>query len=89
MKYLPLYYEWAKRKKIPNNGLCLTPLRGNYLDLFAVKDINNSTCWYWGYDGEFYYFQNISSWKQREIKFRFTPVRQNIMLFICAMNGEL
>jgi len=47
---------------------------------------------YWGYDGRnllpMFEF-NTSKEEADEIRYKFTPLRQNLILFLAAMNNEL
>lgn len=79
-KYLALYYEWMKTGKLPNeNGLCSEFSRPSSWDfedhpLFPLFIPDGSDCWnYWA--------------GARGI--RFNPLRQNIVLLMAAMAGEL
>jgi hypothetical protein len=89
-KYLPLYYEWMKTGTMPSAGLCeifydfaedyedcffslMKPTQSDYDQLFD----ENLPRIYWGLG------EPIGSTKA------FTPLRQNIVLFMAAMNGEL
>lgn len=89
MKYLPLYYEWGKTGLLPNNGLCWSlgwpdELNGGIL---SPKNIGG----YWGYVGN-----NVSGFDvvhnkelYKRVAREFTALRQNIILFLAAMAGEL
>lgn len=81
-KYLPLYYEWSKARKLPNqNGLCGEFGRaqsGNWSfeenPLFLLLVPDGAEKWsYWA----------------GGIGVRFNPLRQNIVLLMAALNGEL
>lgn len=83
MKYLPYYKEFIKTGRMSKSGLCKIFPKDDFLELFTPTDcvVNN---WHWGsgYD--------IGSPEHNEIfVFTFTPMRQNILLFMAAMNGEL
>lgn len=92
MKYLPLYFKWLKTKRIPRGGLCGSlqerGQKNHELSIFAEYSHDWDGA-YWGYDGDFYNWDEITTTKQREIAFSFTPLRQNIVLFLAAMNNEL
>lgn len=92
MKYLPLYKKWIINGKLPHSGLC-NCFEGldNVLRLFEKYDSHSCSgyAWYWGYDGVFYDFGDISKRKQMAIKREFTTLRQNIVLLMAAMAGEL
>jgi len=81
-KYLPLYYKWMKQGRIPNDGLCNSL---DYSEEFRLYFANNLRG-YWGYNGESTH--NLCE-IDPEGPYKFTPLRQNIVLFLAAMNGEL
>jgi len=85
--YLDFYYKCMKTGRLPNDGLC------NYFGFFIgdnmtfdlmrphVSELENTgEMGYWGMDG----------FKEEERNgYDFTPLRQNVVLFMAAMNGEL
>jgi len=90
MKYLPLYYEWLEKGEIPlketshlYGGLCSIfhtgKRRNKFLSLLAPDYDHDS---YWGI--EFHEWHTI-----KNAETDFTPLRQTIVLFMAAMNGEL
>lgn len=92
MKYLDKYYAWSKTGRLPNNGLCNSFPKHNYEIPYDLKimlpDEPNLT--YWGHEivaenPETY----ITDHNEDKIHYEFTPLRQNIVLFLAAMNNEL
>lgn len=85
MKYLELYEKWAADDFLmPVTGLCfafggdrlferMEPTGKDYDDI----DLERDHCGYWG------------SGESGSLRWQFTPLRQNIVLFMAAMNGEL
>lgn len=78
---LDFYYEYLETGHLPTPGLCFTAI-ANYDELedFEPKkeDEDEPLFWdYWGLDEGYVSFHD------------FTPLRQNIVLFIAAMRGEL
>jgi hypothetical protein len=88
MKYLPLYKEWIKTGKMPWRGLC-----GSLPDNEEMSTIfeDNGMGGYWGYNGKNVFSSDI--WHDDKIfddtVYTFTPLRQNIVLLLAAMNNEL
>jgi hypothetical protein len=96
--YLPLYEEWMKTGKLPAYGLCYSfgDIDGNkyyqiqheLLSIFEPQEfeeypyIKEDYVWrcFWAADGETNGRNHMSE---------FTPLRQNIVLFMAAMNNEL
>jgi hypothetical protein len=80
-KYLKLYYEWMESERIPTNGLC--SYFGTTDELFSLIDPDRGECLiYWGHEEEFLVSMD-RTWHE------FTPLRQNVVLLMAAMNGEL
>ena len=87
MKYLSLYYKWMKTGKISDTGLCYALPNGH-----TIMNLNFKPDGYdglWGYDGTPYMSYNLTDELYQVIAYDFTPLRQNIVLFLAAMNGEL
>jgi hypothetical protein len=84
MKLIDLYYEWKKAKEIPEAGLCNsvpTEYRET-LELFEpIKPLPPNK-------SEVFWASNLASWDWRRFS-EFTPLRQAIVLSICAIHGEL
>lgn len=88
-KYLPLYFEWTKHGRIFNRidantdgGLCSTEIgnKNHLLELFNGREFCHHS--YWGYEYEL-------NGDLFAAAYGFTPLRQNIVLFMAAMNNEL
>ena len=84
MGYLEFYRRCLKNKKLPNRGLCGC-ISDPLLDFFSEAHPDFGRSWYWGYDGNHYSEKGTGD----EVHFAFTPLRQNIVLFMAAMNNEL
>lgn len=87
-KYLPFYYECLETGRLPHNGLC-TSLGGVELFRPFQSDVNSDeNSWYWGYDGTRFteYYDNAQNVRRQ---YEFTPLRQNIVLFLAVMHNEL
>lgn len=89
-KYLTLYYQWAQTGRLHWNGLCLS--LGNdktFTELLSPDSPNGYySVFYWGWAGE----KRTLEYMRAPIKdrmYEFTPLRQNIVLFLAAMNDEL
>jgi hypothetical protein len=91
-KYLPLYYEWMETGLLPHSGLCrcLNVFNDNKLFNLVTPDSQQG---YWAYWHEFrktpLYTQDVSREMSMKLQYSFNPLRQNILLFLAAMNGEL
>lgn len=94
-KYLELYYKWIKQGHIdPStynfNGLCDLFKKDRLFKLFipTLKEKEEYNCTaYWGCDlteRDYIYSSDRSIFYSG-----FTETRQNIVLFMAAMNGEL
>lgn len=88
-KYLSLYYEWTAKGEIPyveakrtEGGLCSIFPGNKKFNKLQPDEYDN--CGYWGY-GKII----TRSTSDYDIARKFTPLRQNIVLFMAAMNGEL
>ena len=76
MKFLPLYYKWIEYDFLSGSGLCAS-LREEGFDYKLL-------------DNEFFTETDdpFEFWRT-SIPFEFNGVRQNIILLLAAMNGEL
>lgn len=92
-KYLTLYYRWMIVGEIPSDGLCFSlndpfsDKQDQLLEFFVPTpeeyDTNGYRLWqcFWAADG-------VSQRDPLQLC-KFTPLRQNIVLLMAAMNGEL
>lgn len=85
-KYLPLYFEWMESGGLSKGGhsvigLCSTVLVHEPLfDLITPTDqdlFDNHSRLFWAREDVIYAHGKMS------------PLRQNLILLMCAMNGEL
>jgi len=92
MKLIDLHKEWMEKGQTSENGICnevlkfqgkyyneMQLLRPTYNDFNKISDENNCVV-FWG--------AGLSSDNQ-EICKAYTPLRQTIVLLICAMNNEI
>lgn len=86
MKYLPLYYRWCKKDKLPSDGLCRC-FKNDNLFYMLCPPVELNAVLYWGFAGDDpsldEYFVKLNRY------YKFSPLRQNIVLFLAAMNNEL
>lgn len=80
MKYLPLYESWILSGELCNNGLCHSIDDKRYLKLFTPIPEPKDRL-YWAYSGDSSDIITVAK--------SFCPLRQNIVLFLAAMNNEL
>lgn len=80
--YLKMYREWVETGLLPKDGLCESLSNCEEIKLFYPD--THEYAYMWGYDGNFHlppkpigYFRG------------FTELRQNVILFLAAMNNEL
>lgn len=94
-KYLELYYEWMEKGEVietPHTytygGLCSTELFNSkdFWDLFKPEDTERVGVHQHAYWAAGVRFKTA---KNRKCTHGFTPLRQTIVLFLAAMNGEL
>lgn len=92
-KYLPIFYQFLKNGKIPQHGLCNCMPDDELLKLFTPTatefyghpgDESLVILCYWGFDG-----LPAGCKSGRERVESFSPMRQNILLLMAAINGEL
>lgn len=94
MKYLPLYYKWMEAKKIDSDplsskfgGLCGSSLfNDENFNIFIPTDEERLGTYsaYWAFGRKKKYIGN-----EKLHRWAFTPLRQNIVLLMAAMNNEL
>jgi hypothetical protein len=93
MSYLDFYNRYSEAGRLPSVGLCgsffLHSMDQSVLEDFVDHYSMVGTCW--GYDAEYQsnHFPFYSYSKQNDVRFKFTSLRQNIVLFMAAMNNEL
>ena len=86
-KYLEFYHKCMKTGRLPKTGLCYCFDHNEDIKLFYPPSDNG----FWGYDGRNIpglYFKEFGV-SPYDLRFAFTPLRQNIVLFLAAMNNEL
>lgn len=84
-KYLPLYKEWMERGSLPKGGLCCCfEYDDRAYNLLMIFHPTEEECSEYGHGigwwGRVRYVEGITE---------FTDTRQNIVLLMAAMNGEL
>jgi hypothetical protein len=100
MKYLELYKKWSLIGKIENelldcmpNGLCSSEIRkSEYFELFEpnadeLEDLAGGSAYWASEITSDEYLKSVGN-TRRAAEF-FTPTRQNIVLFIAFMEGEI
>ena len=82
-KYLPLYRKWLK-SGLQTEGLC-----GFFYGdpLFELINPEHGYDFFWGYDGMVDNHTHVHD--EQDLFYGFTPIRQNVVLLMAAMNGEL
>lgn len=90
-KYLDFYMKCMEDGKMPNGGLCGSIGEGVIRRFKPLeKRPGYGDNWYWGFTGESYTWSFFLSHSEKnEIVYSFSPLRQNIVLFLAAMNNEL
>lgn len=92
-KYLPLYFEWMKTGQLPyGNGLCFEfdisqGGTDEIFNLFKPLYLSGAPA-YWAESPSMTRISEINL-PNHTFGRAFTPFRQNIVLFMAAMNGEL
>lgn len=91
--YLKMYKEWLKEDHLPGLGLCGSlgsPFEDALIKLFEPTDRDFSEIIRYGGDTTFWGFgSSTKEFTTFEILYTFTPLRQTIVLFLAAINGEL
>ncbi len=85
MKLIDLHKEWTERGVLPDSGLCNTFWQSAAYCYDLLKEILPDEDGYLLPNGEFIIGSKVTS----EIRCEYTPLRQTIVLLICAMNNEL
>jgi hypothetical protein len=102
-KLIASYKEWSKKGILPNDGLCNCLEDTEYFKTFQLFKPDSKTMTklfkqdyltlYWGCDMKWEDIYKITDIKQIRIgEFvcrQFTPLRETIVLLICAMHDEL
>lgn len=94
-KYLKFYEDWMETGIMPLRtdspalgGLCGSPIGESELfQLFTPPVESHLGHIHWGYSGDADYDGNVEGWNN--VRYRFTPFRQTVVVFMAAMNGEL
>lgn len=83
-KLIDLYKEWMETGTLPGDGLCNSVPKEYKSDLRKLEP----ECYYtfWAYPLT---DQQQLDHSYYDMAYSFTPLRQTIVLFICAMNNEL
>ena len=89
-KLIDCYKEWMKegvidnrRGSIGDGGLC-NAVPKEYLETLHFLAPPNSQSWhYWGYGIPYFHTPDT------RVMYSFTPLRQTVVLLICAMHNEL
>lgn len=90
MKLIEMHKSWMDKGELDVNGLC-NSLKGTVyeeiLELFEPEcnPLNTQTDVYWGYSG----INVLFAPNEHFVKYQYTPLRQTIVLLICAMHNEL
>lgn len=82
--YLDFYRQCMNTGRTPDGGLCRTFHDHEFFRLIDPDD--GGWNYYWGYDGELSLHTGI---EEMSLAYEFTPIRQNVVLLMAAMNGEL
>ena len=96
------YFQWKKTEKIPRLGLCNT-LKSRHLiryrstlfyfepDISEMIELRNNdiSCPFWGYGKPYKRNKSGEITNINEIDYKFTPLRETIVLLILAIHGEL
>ena len=78
-KHLQFYMDCIRKGKMPNYGLCSCAKMG-YLDYYLLQDFRPTNCLYYSY---------WASGDRYDRCFKFTPLRQTIVLLMACLNNEL
>jgi len=89
MKLIDLYKEWMETGKLPDWGLCNSIPKEYWetLDLFEPSQDEESQLDYEGLSWN--YWASGLPTNHKDEKYGFTPLRQTIVLLICAMKDEI
>jgi len=85
MKLIDLHKEWMEKGLLPNSGLCNTLAFEEPPYSTLLNEILPNKNGYLLPNGEFIMGDKVTS----KIRDEYTPLRQTIVLLICAMNNEI
>lgn len=91
MKLINLHKQWMETGKLPMDGLCCS-LPEKYeecLESFDRTDEDREEARKYNLDPTFWASGLPRRSDYRELAYAYTPLRQTIVLLICAMEGEL
>lgn len=83
MKLIDLYKEWMETGIMPNTGLCPISMHTYWektFDDYFYNHMGQGKSIFWGAGVKI---------GHKDEKYTFTPLRQTIVLLICAMHDEL
>ena len=78
-KHLQFYIDCMRNGKMPYWGLCACSKNG-LIDYYLLTDFRPATCIYYSY---------WASGDRYDRCFKFTPLRQTIVLLMACLNNEL
>lgn len=84
--FLDFYFKYIKSGKIPEWGLCSCFGNENHLLRLFEPYTGANRALYWAYDGMETDDMDLSN---DERHYEFTAMRQTVVLFCAAINGEL
>lgn len=88
-KYLDFHNQCVSIGEIPNSGLCANFGGESFFELLCPGDLLDEAS-YWGFDGNDRHIGNDYGGDMFHDVFRlYTPLRQNIVLLMAAINNEL
>jgi hypothetical protein len=84
MSYLDFHNSIGRY--MPKDGLCKCLPNSKRLKLFDPGKNSDGCNWYWGYDGNYW---GAPDARRDLVMYEYTPLRENIVLLMAAMNNEL
>lgn len=89
MKLIELYKKWMKSGELPDSGLC-NSIQIKYEKLFLLFIPSRNECLALSKEGfDITYWASGLPADHKDEQIAFTPLRQTIVLLICAMAGEI
>ena len=95
-KLIDLHLEWMLKKQIPDGGLCVTLFGGEYYETLksffpntqelAELKYNGMEEVYWGSETK---DAKVGTEEYFKARYEYTTIRQTIVIFICAIHGEI